>query len=745
MNTCAVDLYDLIGFAESDNAIFDDMGVLLSSYSAHKTSFALSAPFNPATRVDLKLPLSESLALAAKSSRPVYAAVKYEDGEESKTFYYFVEDAKRLANKTVALSMKMDTLNSYNLNGKLAPTCYITREHADRFAVARVSSGVISVHNAIDKSDEGYAPALYKTADTPVLETTHNMDYYLVYKTRDDITQSNLTNPISCYLCPHEAVKAIAGGSGPVVTLTPNDISASAHLYLDSDAAAWEVEADGSTYKSGDVMYVNNEFGLSSFLAVIKGVELAKADATYIKGSLLLYYPPVGTFFRTASGVAVSDVTLTKVKEYYSIGITTNQKADYFGKNTVTVNSGTVSDVYSKAFSAVDRSDSKLIKIIDLPYCPVSKAIASDGTWSFSGFSFVPSLGYWKENDVSASFLSSLPIGAIASEFTTALLDQFDDQGDKTDFLTLPHFVKDPKRYNSGFYALKLSYDTFSLAYALETLAFEEPDASEVQIALAFKATNTINSNFLFTVSFNNMSVNGQTDYPNMLISTRNNEVPIFTNDYINYLKTGYNYDKKAKALSAASSFLSAGLSIATGVGAAVAGAATGNPITAAAGVSLIGSGVAGISSAITSTIASENSFASKIASLQAQATSTAGSDDLDLLKSYNGNRLRVMRYEASDEAMALFDDLFRAFGYKRAKYGAPNMTSRSWYNFAAASIVLSKDAGEIPADVLEDETGKWANGVTVYHLPLGPLVGYDIERSNENWEVALVSAAFPE
>ena len=36
-------------------------------------------------------------------------------------------------------------------------------------------------------------------------------------------------------------------------------------------------------------------------------------------------------------------------------------------------------------------------------------------------------------------------------------------------------------------------------------------------------------------------------DYEDYLLVSRNNEETIFSNDYLNYIRTGYNYDKKAR------------------------------------------------------------------------------------------------------------------------------------------------------------------------------------------------------
>lgn len=36
-------------------------------------------------------------------------------------------------------------------------------------------------------------------------------------------------------------------------------------------------------------------------------------------------------------------------------------------------------------------------------------------------------------------------------------------------------------------------------------------------------------------------------DYEDYLLVNRNNEETIFSNDYLNYIRTGYNYDKKVR------------------------------------------------------------------------------------------------------------------------------------------------------------------------------------------------------
>ena len=61
-------------------------------------------------------------------------------------------------------------------------------------------------------------------------------------------------------------------------------------------------------------------------------------------------------------------------------------------------------------------------------------------------------------------------------------------------------------------------------------------------------------------------------DYEDYLLVNRNNEETIFSNDYLNYIRTGYNYDKKVREKTIDKNSLDASIMTATfGLSAAVA------------------------------------------------------------------------------------------------------------------------------------------------------------------------------
>lgn len=110
---------------------------------------------------------------------------------------------------------------------------------------------------------------------------------------------------------------------------------------------------------------------------------------------------------------------------------------------------------------------------------------------------------------------------------------------------------RESKLYHSDFYTFKLVYDSFAREIPLEHIAYssEEPNLQATSFDVYFKPTNTINSKFAFRFDFGTMVNFGtfkQTiDYENYLLINRNNEETIFSNDYLNYIRNGYNYDQK--------------------------------------------------------------------------------------------------------------------------------------------------------------------------------------------------------
>ena len=127
------------------------------------------------------------------------------------------------------------------------------------------------------------------------------------------------------------------------------------------------------------------------------------------------------------------------------------------------------------------------------------------------------------------------------------------------------------KRYNSSFHIEKLAYDSFSVAMPLERLTVntnvsEEDEATHAKIT--FYPSADFGSNRLFKVDPPEAYTwKHITDYEQYRFCSRNNELPIFSSNYITYRRTGYNYDKKINQLNVASQVLGVVGSVLGGIG----------------------------------------------------------------------------------------------------------------------------------------------------------------------------------
>ena len=163
------------------------------------------------------------------------------------------------------------------------------------------------------------------------------------------------------------------------------------------------------------------------------------------------------------------------------------------------------------------------------------------------------------------------------------------------------------KLYNSNFFSLKYFYDNFEKEIFLERYnATLFP-----HISIAFKQSNNISSNSLFRFSALNGTYEEPQLYGEYLNVNRQNEVSLYNSEYLNYIRTGYNYDKKAKTKAAITSGVSLAGTLAGAITSFALSPFTGG-ISAAAGISLASSSLSSITNHITGIISSERNIEQK-------------------------------------------------------------------------------------------------------------------------------------
>ena len=128
-----------------------------------------------------------------------------------------------------------------------------------------------------------------------------------------------------------------------------------------------------------------------------------------------------------------------------------------------------------------------------------------------------------------------------------------------------------------------------------------------------------------------------------------------------------------------------------------------------------------------------EDAIAEKLATAKATAVSVSAADDVNLLDQYCPVP-KCINYTVGDNFKKAIADLFYYCGYRRDLQGSPDTTTRYWFNFLQADLVIDT-TNNIPSDIMADIVSKYAEGITRLHHH----TTWDFNQEKENWEVSII------
>ena len=436
--------------------------------------------------------------------------------------------------------------------------------------------------------------------------------------------------------------------------------------------------------------------------------------------------------------------------------------------------------VNMKTIDDIDRTDSRIVKIIEIPYAPnapVANYDADHNLYYTFGDNWTSSADVGEDLDMTNCF--QLAGSSMEQNFKRSLTEngnsgynfEIDCIHNLFNYIGSNFFhtrVDDleSKLQHSDFYKPVIYYDNFSIEFKCErryntyhrawvdgsAMAWELKEIFDLWYAVA----NNIVNGIVFSISDGEAGndyiipkiVNYECEdyYPLTLTCIRNNELNIYNSAYLQYIRGGYNYDVKAKGLSIAMAEHNRG----TAFGSAIISSAT-SPI--------------GVVGALWNYERQKEQIAMQSKQYQVsidkslkeaslRATNVAGSDNLDLFKHYSGNCL----YSATFKLNALWKNklatLFHYFGYATNMNKVPNLTGRLFFNYVKCSPVFKQPLyvlayRKMPLTPLKRFNGtnmemqnevvkKFASGVSIIHQYLmngDGLYSWNVSQDKENWE----------
>lgn len=681
--------------------------------------------------------------------------------------YYFIVGKKWLSENSLELELEMDVINSLIDNSYIVPgqtpqmltlsnKTMILREHKTRWGAGTEPEMYYPI---IDFYSEGLPAQLFKKDESYLYNVYSNTElekgsFYLVYVADTNAADS----AISVYLASDSLITIPAhsarGWTGQIDLL--NELKA---WWV---AAIYGSDGDGTGTNSGSSITIHNAKNLTTEESGDITLTLTANTAVLFCRNRLYYGTVSANSFATVYEIVPKGFLSWNFRNIELDGVyrmRIDQSGDAFlssafvypqiFKSSYITGLGYAANIHGESSESekelgtitdIDRTNPLLVKIVKLPYSPIPIDKFTSGfeipeNWSIGSLNSVSFLKYTGRN-LTDCFENDLVFDGIDSDGEYAdyisPLDAFKQQYfhnlTKT---TLRNDIYEPKLLHSDYFLQKFVYDSFSYLFRGEFMPwYDGPDALQAKIL----TSSAVSSNFMFEfpqMNFKNLKTDIE-DYSSILGIRRNNELPLYHSAYLDYIRSGINFDVKTKNRQLSSSIVSG----VVGIGGTIIGAAVGGPFGAAAAVSLGTGAVQKIASTIFQTNQAEQNIAQKLKSTELQGVSVSGADDVDVMSYYTGNnKAKLIKYGVSDKMKKCLSDLFHYTGYIANYQGIPDTTSRTWFNFVQAEIVLEYEQN-FPQELIEELKAKYREGITFLHpnVITNNFV-WDFEQKYENFE----------
>lgn len=698
-----------------------------------------------------------------------YNYVSITNSDDGRTFYYFIMDIEWVSQNTVRFILSIDSVATFWDDLDFNEKTTILREHKDRFYQKDTIDAGATLVRKIDEEPEGINPIQVKQSELTITDANiDDLSWYLIYKTEQDASKLN-ENPVKCYLCASEDLKIDQATGDTSITLGNLNKN---YTYFFLDVENNTNSGFSVTTTSTNTFTLDEVSGGSTAKVLV--IRYDNTEAKWFVGSL--FYDNNDVYTKNKRILYADSVVLTFINGltqgyYYTLNkdITDYYEYRYLATISNRYLTGTSGDVYIKSIKTLDKTDTTIMKIINTPYCPINMT-KTNNIWSFPNtWEYSREQQYLKLKDLDSEFLRS--IRTLTLPNTTYKIT------DTTKLTGLRNNDLESKIYHSDITSLSFIYDSFLKSYRREACITND---EEPVVEIKFKQSNNIISNMLFDFTPGaNQEYKQIEAFENILPCTRNNELTIYSSDYLNYMRTGYNFDKKANSLALTQNIINSAVGlVGTGISAGLQLGnitkgnliATDKALSEQFGSDYLKTGKAddyilqtyknvkytsGINSiatnqmlglginagqAVTNTVFQSlqqaNSLKAKQANLAIQKASVSGSDDLNLMKYYSGNKLVMYEFGPIDVVKNNICDIFYYTGYAVNKQEMPNMFSRSNFNFIQCDpIFTTASTNKFIKPYLEDIKLRFNLGVTVYHN------ADDFDQVKENLEVWLRNA----
>ena len=761
MATSTLTLYMNSGMKQENNYIVEYIGQYLG-LNAQGVRVIENFQYikNPASSQAFKVNIPQD---EYNNSVVDYASL-LQDGD---MYYYFIVDAKWTSQDCLTLVAVLDTLNTFQDQYSLTDRSNIERQHVDRVKLIgpRPTGDSIDevVTNIISPTKEELQPELLMTRQEVLsgdLPIDNRYQWYLIYQ-----TNTSSGNP-EILMCADKDLNVGTESGTTEYIVTAADLKSG----LPARMVFGKFRAIINTDES-ETIDMNGSLSIS-----IDPKSTDNLSITYMPFDGLGYIPE-----RRTGRVKIQLDGTTSLKVYNTNGPNFNQP--YVEENfSYTL----IGRAVCTSIDTIDRTRSNLYKVIECPYCPLDLQITNDTITGIpQGWKYDQSQNKLSCDNLSYEFPERVAwteenvMNLIAGQVIKAQRSKLSLYSRKDHQDGVEGNVVDPKTYISTLRSYNFVYDAVTWSLIPEDLVIPNKNPRPDLIRMYYKQSNNISSDCGFRFDIPEFTMRHRQYFDQYMFSARSNELPLYSSDWINYQRNGYNYDQKANALRTWSDMIGAIAGVAGGgfstagqiaafqnrpeiaelrsslnaldEGRRVRGGKTQEelkgrlsslqlPMT----LGIIGTGinaVAGITNAVLSHYQREHALEQKVNEYKNRAFSVSTTGNHDLFKWYSGNKVILFEFEPREEVRELINDFFSLYGYAQGYYMVPDLDSRLWFNYCRGTVDIDnykkkRSIEENKADIVQ----RFQQGVYKIHrvkTPLGTF--WDMKLERQNYERAIL------
>lgn len=531
-------------------------------------------------------------------------------------------------------TITMDGLDLYTPNLVFFNVQYPEFETALANCIVRqVYAGTANAQRNIDFFQEGVNPLLFKTSEKKLEDFDGGNTWYVAYSSVNAVvsaagdTQPIYVNPVQVdILCDSAIVFETTSDTTIAVFAIQLPSYADTQEYLVFEKSQFtgtnSVTIGGTTINASSIQWATYDYLL---VRRKNNLDIAFADAFFATTNNFGYiYGTRSTAIASAfMSISVHGINSAEIHLGINADNINAVASEIFVIGSSAQTGGTLS-----VFEEFDLTDPKLIKIINVPYCPVNWINdLMNLTTLDSGYEYNSNWNTLKAKSLQKTrFVRNIEFTEVSSPFLNL----------QAYFQNITRTLSKSKYYeskllNSDYNVQKFVYDSFGFYFKLEDINIEKllQQNTLTPFKVNFKVSSNIQSKFIF--QFPQYICRRTTeDYENILIVERNNEKALFNNAYINYVRNGgYSYDTKKATAQNAMNGVTTAFTILGAIGSFAS-----TPITGVkgvvAGVSLATTSVASIIRSIHTAQEQDRAIAQKSLQLQNQGTAVSRSNRIN-------------------------------------------------------------------------------------------------------------------